>query len=619
MEYVKGIDETKKESLEVAEDAREKVWTHPSFLAQLFAGKCDWDILFPYPEQSPEDKKSGDDFIENLIKFLKANINPDEVDKTGEIPHEAIKGLADMGCFALKIPKEYGGKGFSQVNYNRIMQAISSYCASTAVLLSAHQSIGVPQPLLLCGTEEQKQKYLPRFVKGEISAFALTEPDVGSDPAQMKTRATPIENGNYYLINGEKLWCTNGNIADVFIVMAQTVVIKDGKEKKKITAFIVEKNMPGFEVVHRCRFMGLHGIQNGLIRFNDVKVPKENIIWGLGQGLKLALMTLNTGRLTIPAASCGAAKWCLNVSRKWAMDREQWGSSVGKHEAVAYKLASMAATTFAMESVTWLVSALADTKQTDIRLEAAMAKLFCSEGSWRIADDTVQIRGGRGYEEADSLRGRGEKGIPVERIMRDLRINLIIEGTSEIMRLFIAREAMDNHLQFIFPLIDTKANRGDKIKSFLKATKHYAAWYPKLWLTVHKAPRRLNVPDELKAHVDFVDKTAAKLARTLFHSMIKYKSSLEKRQRVLARLVNIGSDLFGIAASCSRASMLYKKNSEDMGPVELANMLSREAERRIKRQFNGLYKNDDRMGYKIATDILDGKYEWLEHGIIKFE
>ncbi len=616
MEFVKGIDESKKQALEVAEEAREKEWHQPSFLAQLFAGKCDWDLIFPYPEQSPEDKKIGDIFLAQLEKFLRENLNPDEVDRTGEIPKQVLEGLAKLGCFAMKIPKTYGGLELSQVNYNRALQLVSSYCGSTAVWLSAHQSIGVPQPLMLFGTEEQKSKYLPRFAKGAVSAFALTEPDVGSDPAKMKTSAMPIENGDYYLLNGEKLWCTNGPVADILIVMAQTPVMQNGREKKKITAFIVEKTMPGFEVMHRCSFMGLHGIQNGLLRFKDVKVPKENILWGIGQGLKLALITLNTGRLTIPAATCGAAKWCLNVSRVWSKEREQWGAPIGHHDAIAYKIASMAATTFAMESVTWLSSRLADLKKTDIRLEAAMSKLFCTEAIWRIIDDTVQIRGGRGYETSSSLRARGEKGIPVERAMRDLRINLIIEGTSEIMRLFISREAMDQHLKFIFPLLNPKTKAGEKFKIFLEAAKYYALWYPKQWTVWKRAPSSANMPRELQSHMDFVERNARKLARNLFHVMMWYREGLEKRQRVLFRLVNIGSDLFGIAASSARAALLYGKNPSDRGPLELANLLSREAERRINRQFHGLFKNDDQLGYRIARDILGGKYAWLEEGII---
>ncbi len=617
MEFVKGIEAGKKEALEVAEESREKVWQYPSFLAELFGGRCRWGMIFPFPQQTEEDQRIGDEFLSRLEDFLKKNLDPNQVDRTWELPKSVIEGLAKLGCFGMKIPKEYGGLGLSQVNYNRAMALVSSYCGSTAVWLSAHQSIGVPQPIMLFGTEEQKKKYLPRLAKGAVSAFALTEPDVGSDPAKMKTSATPIESGNYYLLDGEKLWCTNGPAAEILIVMAQTPVVEKGRERKKVTAFIVERGMPGFEVVHRCQFMGLHGIQNGLIRFRNLKVPKENILWGVGQGLKLALVTLNTGRLTLPAAVCGVAKWCLNVSRKWANEREQWGAVIGKHDAIAYKLSSMATTTFAIESIMLISSFMADQKKTDIRLEAAMAKLFCTEGSWRVIDDTVQIRGGRGYETADSLKARGEPALAVERVMRDMRINLIIEGTSEIMRLFIAREAMDQHLRFILPLMNPKTSLKEKVATFLKATVFYSLWYPQQWFFWKRASLKQSVPPELKVHFDYVDQTARKLARNLFHTIIWYREKLEKRQRILFRIVNIGCDLFAIAASCSRAALLYSRNPTDKGPVELANTLSREAERRVKRQFHGLFKNDDQLGYGIAINVLDGKYRWLEEGIIR--
>lgn len=619
MELLKGKENAEKnKSLEVAEEAREQVWTYPSFVGELFTGKVNWNLVFPFPEQSAEDKAIGDEYVKRLGDFLKKNLDADAVDRTGVIPDSVMKGLAELGCFGMKIPKEYGGLGLSQVNYNRAIALVASHCGSTAVLLSAHQSIGVPQPLKLFGTPEQKKKYLPMFSKGAVSAFALTEPEVGSDPAKMGTTAVPVDNGASYLINGQKLWCTNGPIADVLIVMAKTPPkIVNGREKPQITAFIVEKGTPGFEVVHRCSFMGLKGIQNGLLKFNNVKVPKENILWGLGNGLKLALVTLNTGRMTVPAACTAMAKTSLSIVRDWSNKRVQWGAPIGQHEAVTSKISLMAANTFAMDAVTWLSSAMVDRGGSDVRLEAAMAKLFCTECAWRIADDTVQIRGGRGYETADSLRGRGEEAIPAERLMRDTRINLIIEGTSEIMRLFIAREAMDPHLRRIFPLLNPKTPIGDKLKGAVSMGWHYAFWYPRQWVYLGRWKNHTKVSGRIRRHISYVEKTSHKLARELFHAMAQYQQGLEKHQAILARFVNIGTDLFAMAAVCSRAAYLLEKNPSDNGPDELADLFCKEAILRIRREFDAQRRNDDKMIYKVGRSYLEGKYGWLESGILK--
>ncbi|OGW84108.1 MAG: DNA polymerase II [Omnitrophica bacterium RIFCSPHIGHO2_02_FULL_51_18] len=618
MDLLKGKDNAEKaKSLEVAEEAREESGKLPSFVGDLFMGRVRWELAFPFPEQSEADKKIGDEFLLRLESFLKKNVDADAVDRTGEIPESVMKGLAELGCFALKIPKEYGGRGLSQVNYNRAIAMVASHCGSTAVMLSAHQSIGVPQPLKIFGTPGQKNKYFPLFVKGAVSAFALTEPGVGSDPAKMNTIATPLNNGDFYLINGEKLWCTNGTIADVIVVMAKTPsLVVHGKEKPQITAFIVEKSMPGFEVVHRCQFMGLKGMQNGLLRFNDVKVPKENIIWGLGKGLKLALVTLNTGRLTVPAACAAMAKKSLVIVRDWANTRVQWGATIGHHEAVTSKISLMTATTFAMDSVTWFTSALVDRGNADIRLEAAMAKLFCTEAAWKIADDTVQVRGGRGYETADSLKARGEEPIPVERFMRDSRINLIIEGTSEIMRLFIAREAMDPHLKRILPLISGRSGFALKVSKFLEAFAHYGIWVPSQWLYV-KHGVGVKLGPRLQKHIRTVEKTSHRLARDLFFAMAIHQQGLEKRQQLLARFVNIGTDLFAMTATCSRAAQLVNQNPDDTTPEELADLFCREAVLRIQKEFRSQKQNDDKMIYKVGRNMLEGKYKWLEEGIVR--
>ncbi len=605
-----------RESLEVAEAARQTEWKSPSFMGEFFMGRFRPELVFPYPEQPEEDRRIGNIYLKEIEDFLQQHIDPDEVDRTREIPPEAIRGLIEMGAFRMKIPKDYGGMGFSQTNYGRVISLVSSYCGSTAVWLSAHQSIGVPQPLKMFGTDAQKKKFFPKLVEGAISAFALTEPDAGSDPANMMTTATLTEDGQHYLINGEKLWCTNGAVADILVVMARTPgKTTNGKVRKEITAFIVEKDMPGFEVVHRCDFMGIRGIQNALLRFTDVKVPKENILWGEGQGLKLALITLNTGRLTVPAACTGIAKWCLAVARRFANERVQWGAPVGRHEAVAAKLARMASMTFAMESVSWLTSGWADRGGMDIRLEAAIAKLLASEYSWTVVDDALQVRGGRGYEKAESLRARGEKPYAVERMFRDSRINTIIEGTSEIMRLFIAREALDPHLRAAGDILKPKASLGRKILSFFKAGAFYVWWYPSRYLP--RFPKGVSkVSPALLDHIDYLEITSRRLARTIFHCMMRYQAGLERRQMVLGRVVDIGVEAFAMTSACARAEMLVKNNPADRSPIELADFFCRQARARIGDSFRKIWRNHDREAYGIAKDVLDGKFDWLEEGII---
>ena len=605
--FDKKMSKEKKESLELAEASREREWQHSSFVSELFKGGLRWDLISPFPEQSKEDKEEGDRFLTKLEAFLKVNLDPDAVDETREIPRAVLEGLAEMGAFAIKVPKEYGGLGMGQVNYNRAVHLVGSYCGSTAALLSAHQSIGVPQPLILFGTDEQKKRFLPKFRQGAISGFALTENEAGSDPRLIKTTAVPIEGGKYYLLNGEKLWCTNGNIADILVVMALTPPkISSGKEKKQITAFIVETKAPGFEVAHRCKFMGLNAIQNGLIRFKNMKIPAENILLGEGEGLKLAFITLNTGRLTLPAAVTGMSKWCLSTARKWAVVRKQWGGPIGEHEAVASKLSYIASTVFAMDAVNILVAHKAENKKFDIRLEAAMAKLFCTEESWKIVNETVQIRGGRGYETSPSLRARGELAIPLERAIRDSRVNTILEGSSEIMHLFIAREALDFHLKRMMYVMDPKVPIVKKIPGALSIAFGYFFWYIRLWLP---SLGGVDIAGPLSGHMKFVKAMSRRLARGLFHNMMIYQQRLVQRQNVLNRFVDIGTDLFAMSAACAFANA--------RGSVELADLFCSEARRRVMRRFNDTHCNSDRASHSISKKVLAGDYSWLENDIFK--
>src|SRR5437762_4686351 len=468
-------------ALELTEAARDAASERGSFAGGLFMGQFGLDAVDPLPSQKPEDRDQGDAFLQRLERFLREQVDPDEIDRTGEIPPGTIRELAAMGAFGIKISPDYGGLGLSQTNYCRAAILLGSYCGTLTALISAYQSIGVPQPLFLFGNEEQKRRFLPRVAKGEISAFALTEPGVGSDPAKMQTHAEPTADGKYFVVNGEKLWCTNGTKAGIIVVMARTPAkMVNGKPKDQITAFIVEMDTPGVEVVQRCRFMGLRALYNAVVRFNNVRVPRENILLAEGKGLRVALSTLNIGRLTLPAVCGGLSKKCLEIVKKWANERVQWGAPIGKHAAIADKIARMAANTFAMEAMTLYTASLVDRdKKADIRLEAAMCKMWGSESAWQIADDTMQIRGGRGYETADSLKARDDEPVPVERLFRDCRINTIFEGSSEIMRLFIAREALDPHLKMAAPALDSRLPWAQRMKAALKAGWFYARWYPK--------------------------------------------------------------------------------------------------------------------------------------------
>ncbi|MGI8601613.1 MAG: acyl-CoA dehydrogenase family protein [Verrucomicrobiales bacterium] len=547
-------------ALETAEAAREEA--RENYAGTLFLGRPAFDKLFPFPAQTIEDQDQGDAFIARLDAVL-AQADPDQIDRDGEIPSKVISALAEIGAFGIKIPARFGGLGLSQINYSRAAMKLGAFCGNITALLSAHQSIGVPQPLLMFGTEAQKEKFLPRCAGGEISAFALTEPDAGSDPARLKTTATPSEDRSFFLLNGEKLWCTNGTRAGVLVVMARTAVPAGSKASARapITAFIVDADAPGVEVVHRCRFMGLRALYNGVIRFRDVKVPRENILLGEGKGLRVALSTLNVGRITLPAACAGLSSRCLEISRRWASEREQWGSLIGFHAAIADKLARMSAQAFAIESLVLYVSAMADRKE-DVRLEAALAKMWASERAWEIVNDTMQIRGGRGYETAASLRARGEQPEPVERFLRDARINTIFEGSSEIMRLFIAREALDPHLKAGAPLLDSRRPLRQRLRSFGGAIRFYIPHVATLlWPFGPKVDA-----GPFKSEAREIARLSRMLGRALLAALARFGPKLDREQLVLGRLVEAGAELMAASAAVSRAVHLMNASKGDASP-----------------------------------------------------
>lgn len=598
----------------VAEEARESDWEKPSFAKELFLGRFRLDLVHPFPRPTPEDATRAERFLTTLREYC-AGLDGAVIERDSLIPDEYVRGFAELGCFGLKIPEDYGGLGLSQVAYNRVLMLVGSVHPSLGALLSAHQSIGVPEPLKLAGTDEQKRKFLPRCARGAISAFLLTEPDVGSDPARMASTATPTDDGSAYLLDGVKLWTTNGVVAELLVVMAR--VPKSKTRRGGISAFVVEADSPGITVERRNAFMGLRGIENGVTRLHRVRVPAENLIGREGDGLKIALTTLNAGRLALPAMCTAAGKWSLKIAREWSAERVQWGRPVGEHGAVAAKISFIASTTFALEATLELSGQMADEGRNDIRIEAALAKLWASEMACLIADELIQIRGGRGYETAESLAARGERAVPVEQMFRDLRINRIFEGSSEIMRLLIAREAVDAHLSAAGDLADPKADMTHKAMAALGASGFYAKWLPHLVSGKGQLPTSYGEFDALATHLRFVERNSRKLARSTFYGMARWQAGMEKHQAFLGRVVDIGAELFAMSAVCVRAdSELGADPERGGGAVELADAFCQQARLRIDRLFAGLWENTDDTDHHIAGNVLGGKYTWLESGVL---
>ena len=603
---------SEKEARQVAESAREQGWEKPSFGKELFLGNLRLDLIHPQPKLDPGAVEKGEAFLARLREFLVEEVDPLEIEREAKIPDAVIDGLKELGALGMKVPEQYGGLGLSQVHYNQALVLAGTWHSALATLLSAHQSIGVAEPLMGFGSEEQKQKWLPLVAKDHISAFLLTEPDVGSDPARLATIAEPTEGG--YVLNGRKLWATNGAISDIVVVMAQ--VPKSEGHKGGITAFVLDYSSDGVTVEHRNQFMGLRGIENSVTRLQDVFVPEENVIGNEGMGLKIALTTLNTGRLALPAICLGVSKLSTKIAREWAKERVQWGKPVGKHDAVAQKIAFIAGTAFGLEAMLDVSSRLADDKRNDIRIEAALAKLYASELGWQVTDELMQVRGGRGYETAESLKARGEKPVPVEQMMRDMRINRIFEGSTEIMHLLIAREAVDQHLEVAGELLEGDGDLKAKGKSAVEAGKFYSRWLPQLVVGEGQKPGAFSDFGPLASHVRYAERMSRKLARSTFYAMSRWQAKLEKKQAVLGRIVDIGAELYAISAAAVYAQTLREEHPERGDEaVELAELFIRQARRRVDTLFGELFSNDDDADYAVAQQVLEGRHTWLEQGI----
>ena len=609
-------------SIREIEAARDDI-VHPSFVGTLFDGQPNFELVFPFPRQAEADRRRGDAICANVAQFLHNHVDPDAIERTGHIPRDVLDGLAQLGCFGLKIPKEYGGLGLSLTNYNRVLQLVASVSPALGLILSAHQSVGVAQALILFGSEEQRQRYLPLLAQGKVSAFALTEPAAGSDPANMTTTAVLEEHddGPHYRINGEKLWCSNGTIADYMTLMAKV----DGR----ITAFIVPMKTAGVEVVQRCEFMGFRGLENAYLRLTDVRIPAENIIGQVGEGLKIALTTLNTGRISVAAMCLGMAKQVYEPTLSWAAARRQLGDQIGRHELNTHKLAHIATHLFASEAVVSFVAAYAERHDVDFRVESAVAKLVSSLYLQQILDRAMALRGGRGYEKAASLRQRaGETPFPMERLLRDGRLYVIVEGASEIMKLFISREVMAPHIKLALRwLLNTKDGFPVIVGNL---GKHYLPWYLRQVMPQRTPVNRLAAP-QLAAHLRYIETTSKRLARVLFQQLIRtlpeyvrrrsrfardgdaesfQEATLDlindfaRRQAGIVRFTEIGIDLFMMTTVCSYAESFGER--EQAEARELADLFCLDARTRIEQRFRAIRDNHDEVATRVGLRALQG-------------
>jgi alkylation response protein AidB-like acyl-CoA dehydrogenase len=542
------------------------VATKPSFGTELFLGRLRLDLIDSVPSYGLD--ADSEEFLARLRTFCEEKVDGRLIEREDRIPDEVVNGLKDVGAFAIKIPKEYGGLGLPGVTYHRALMIVSSTHSSLGELLAAHQAIGLVQPLRLFGTDVQRKELLPRCVR-EISAFILTEPDIGNDPFRMRTTASPVPGG--YVLDGVKLWTTNGVLADFLVVMA---MVPDAG----MSAFVVETDSPGVTVEHRNSFLGLRGLENGVIRLHEVFVPADRLIGPEGQGLEVALAAQDTGRLSMPAACAAAAKWSLKIAREWSRVRVQWDKPIGEHEAVASKIAFIAATAFALEAMVEVTGRRADSGRFDTRMEAELAKLFASEKTWQVADELMQIRGGRGYETAESAAARGERGVPVEQLMRDLRIGRIFDGSTEALRVFIASDALAAD-----PVTPGAAARPSELAPAFGV---------------------------LAQHVRFIDRTARRLARQIDCGKARWGDALGERQLFVGRTVDIAAELYAMTASC-----VYAKALGDSA-AELADAFCRQSRRRIAELFDHLWVNTDEHDTVLASRVLGDSYTWLEEGVL---
>src|SRR5882762_311567 len=577
------------------QQAEELLFTGPQalgFAKGLFQGHFVSDWVMPYPRIPAAQQGELDDTLTELRKFLDEHLDPAEIDRQADIPRKVIDGLGRVGVLGMTAPAEYGGRGFSQMANCRILEEIGRRCASTSVFVNAHHSIGI-RALLLFGTHEQKQKWLPKLVTGEqLGAFALTEKEAGSDAANVQMTATPSADGSHFILNGEKRYITNAAIAHVLTVMARTPV--PGKEgKTAITAFLVTPDMPGFEILEaRMPKMGIRGTATGRFAMSDVKVPKENILGPPGKGLKVALTVLDFGRTTFGACCTGAAKTCLTLAVKHANTRKQFNKTLGHFHLVKEKIARIAADAYAMEAMTTITASLIDRGLEDYMLETAMLKVFTTERLWECINDAFQIYGGSAYF----------VDLPLERMMRDARINQIGEGSNEVLTSFIALVGMRGPGMEFKEIYDTmmKPSRD-------RMSKAWAAGKNRLSATV-LVPDVPVQSERLRAQARQLGRLIRRFNVAVNRALVVYREPILDMQLVQERIANAAMDLFASTCVLSRIDgdiQFAGRNGNSVSPDNsAADLFLRQSFRRIHGFLAGLTDNDDKAVIAAAKSCL---------------
>lgn len=616
--------------LERIEEARERI-VGVSFMAGLYEGRPDFDLLLPL-EEPPEEREAGEAYCKTIEAFLTSQVDPDEIERTSKIPETVLRGLFKLGAFGMKIPREYGGLEFSYTNYGRVLTLIASWSNILALTVAVPQSIGIAMPVLLFGNEDQKRNYLPLAAREEVSAFALTESITGSDAANIQTEAVLDSTGQAFVVNGDKLWCTNGTIARFVTLIARVparrvdrggrsvwMPVPEGKgaEDRVHSAFILDMTTPGVQVRQRCQFEGCRGIENAYMTFQDVRIPAADVIGEIGKGLKYALTILNIGRaISIPAICLGMAKQAWQPTLDRANTRYTFQKSLAERQTQQMRIGRMAADLFAMESLASLVWHLADQHRYDIRIEAAIAKMFCSEKTIQFLKDAQIIFGGMGYETAESKRHRGEPGFGVEQLVRDAEMYRIGEGATDILRPFVAREGLNVHLERARSCFDERVTGLRRIREWWSLLTFYLPWYWRQWRSKPVPDRPEMQHPKVRSKLIYAECMSRRLARAIFYAIAIHRQALRDDQGRQNRLEAVGEDLLAVAVSALCAER-QKRTAGRPEAWDLADEVFRQASQRIEQNIREIIRNRDAIPAGIGRNALSGKYPWLSGGIIR--